>query len=294
MEPKTCIITGANSGIGKAAAARLVKDGHRVILACRNPERAEQTQHEIGGASIAAHLDLSQRASIHTFTDWIHHAVRKVDIIMNNAADFDLSKRQRIMTKDGFERLWAINHLGPVLLTDRLMDLLLTSQQGRILNISSMGLLMHPLLTVDLKDPMFNKRPYSASLAYYQSKLAQVMFTIWLAGRLRGTMVTANCIRVSNVKIDLHRYPDLSLWMKRIYRVKALFSITPQQMAETYAAAATDDELKNASGKCYAYPLSEVGVPAYAKDPLSIEQVMQLTYRQLGIEPSMSFEADPF
>ena len=105
-------------------------------------------------------------------------------------------------------------------------------------------------------------------------------------------MVTANGIRVSNVKIDIRRYPDLSLWMKRIYRLKALFSITPQQMAETYAAAATDDTLKNASGKCYAYPLTEVGFSAYAKDPLSIEQVMQLTYRQLGIEPSMSFDPD--
>jgi NAD(P)-dependent dehydrogenase (short-subunit alcohol dehydrogenase family) len=290
MKPKTFIITGANSVIGKAAATQLVHDGHRVVLACRNIERAQNTQREIGGESMAAQLDLSQRASIHAFTDWVRHNVGTVDVLINNAADFDLTRTEQTLTRDGFEIVWATNHLGPVLLTDRLMDLLMASHQGRIINVSSMGLLMHPLLTVDLKDPMFTKRPYSASKAYYQSKLAQIMFTSWLAGRLPGTMVTANCIRVSNVKIDLDRFPDTALWMKRIYRLKAHFSIPPEQMAETYIRAATDEALKDRSGKYLAYPLKEVAIPAYARDPLCIEQVMQLTYKQLGIPPAISFD----
>jgi NAD(P)-dependent dehydrogenase (short-subunit alcohol dehydrogenase family) len=216
--------------------------------------------------------------------------VGAVDVLINNAADFDLTRTEQTLTRDGFETVWATNHLGPVLLTDRLMDLLLVSRQGRIINVSPTSLMMHPLLTVDLKDPMFTKRSYSVSKAYYQSKLAQIMFTSWLAGRLLGTMVTANCIRVSNVKIGQERFSDEALWMKRIYRLKALFSIPPEQMAETYIRAATDEILKDCSGKYFAYPLKEVDIPAYARDPLCIEQVMQLTYKQLGIQPAISFD----
>jgi NAD(P)-dependent dehydrogenase (short-subunit alcohol dehydrogenase family) len=293
MKPKTCIITGANAGIGQAAAAKLAQGGHRVILACRDPDRAEAAQRQIGGHSITAQLDLSQRASIHTFTDWIRHEIGEIDVLINNAAIFDLSRTDREMTRDGFETVWATNHLGAVLLTDRLMDLLMASPQGRIINVSSLGLLMHPLLTIDLKDPMFSKRPYSVSKAYYQSKLAQIMFTLWLAGRLPGTMVTANCIRVSNVRVDLDRLPDLPAWLKNIYSIKALFAITPDQMAETYTHAALDEGLKDCSGKHFAYPFKEAAVPAYARDPLCIEQLMQLTYRQLGIQPAVSFETGP-
>lgn len=290
MEPKTCIITGANSGIGKAAATELVRRGHRVILACRNIERAETARREIGGDSLTAPLDLSQRASIQTFTDWVRHELGGVDVLINNAADFDLSRTEREMTRDGFETVWATNHLGPVLLVDRLMDLLAASSQGRIINVSSKGLLLHPFLTVNQKDPMFVKRKYSVQKAYYQSKLAQIMHTLWLAGRLPGTMVTVNCIRVSNVKVALERLPDLPLWMKRAYAIKALISISPEQMAKTYVHAALDEGLKNVSGKYFGYPLKEVEIPAYARDPLCIEQVMQITYKQLGIQPSMSFE----
>jgi NAD(P)-dependent dehydrogenase (short-subunit alcohol dehydrogenase family) len=290
MESKTCIITEASSGVGKAAATELVRRGHRVILACRKIEHAETARQEIGGNSIAAKIDLSQRASIHTFTDWVRHELGAVDVLINNAADFDLFRTERQMTRDGFETVWATNHLGPVLLVDRLMDLLTASSQGRIINISSKGLLMHPFLTVNQQDPMFVKRKYSVQKAYYQSKLAQIMHTLWLAGRLPGTMVTANCIRVSNVKVALERFPDLPLWMKRAYAIKALNSITPEQMAETYVHAALDEDLKNVSGKYFGYPLKEVEIPAYARDPLCIEQVMQISYKQLGIQPAMSFE----
>ncbi len=214
MKQKTVIITEANSGIGKAAAMKLAGEGHRVVLACRNPDRAIEAQREIGSNSLTAELDLSQRSSIHAFTDWVHRKLGGVDVVINNAADFDLSRTSRTLTNDGFETIWFTNHLAPALLTDRLMDMLVASPQGRIINISSKGLLIHPFLTVNLKDPMFNKHPYSVSKAYYQSKLAQIMHTIWLSHQLIGTMVSANCISVKNVRLDLGRYPDLPQWLK--------------------------------------------------------------------------------
>jgi len=290
MKSKTCIVTGASSGIGMAAAKELARQGHRVVLACRNSERAEAAQRAMGGDTLVAQVDMAKRDSIHAFTNWVHRELGEIDVLINNAADFDLSRTEREMTKDGFETIWATNHLGPVLMVDRLLDRLAASPQGRIINISSTGLLMHPFLTVGLKDPMFVKRPYSASKAYYQSKIAQLMYTLWLAKRLPGTMITTNCIRVGNVKVDLGRYPDLPLWLKRIYAIKARLSITPEQMAKTYVHAALDESLGHVSGRHLGYPHKEVGIPAYAKDPLCIEQVMQLTYKQLGIQPAMSFE----
>jgi NAD(P)-dependent dehydrogenase (short-subunit alcohol dehydrogenase family) len=290
MKSKTVIITGADSGIGKSAAERIAAQGHRVVLACRNGERANAIAHEIGGNCIVARLDLSSRRSIHDFTDWAHRELDGIDVLINNAADFDLSRTQREMTPDGFERIWFTNHLGPVLLTDRLLDQLIASPQGRVLNVSSAGLFMHPFLTVNLKDPMFIHRPFSVAKAYYQSKLAQAMHAQWLAQQLSGTMTTANCICVGNVRIDLDRFPDLPQWMKNLYAIKALFSIAPEQMAETYVRAALDQELRNLTGTQLGYPFKEKPFSAYEKDPLCIEQVMNLTYRQLGIGPSVSYE----
>ena len=256
-------------------------------------ERAEKAKAEITGTVFVRPLDLASRKSIHDFTDQIHREYARIDVLINNAADFDMSRRNRISTPDGFERIWFTNHLAPVLLTDRLMDILITSPQGRILNVSSKGLLMHPFQTVDLKDPMFNHRPYSVAKAYYQSKLAQIMHTIWLSKQLTGTMVTANCIRVTNVRLDLSRFPDLPQWLKNLYAIKALFAIPPEQMAATYTRAALSKDAENLNGALIDHPFKETYIPAYARDPLCIEQVMQLTYRQLGISPAITYE-QPF
>lgn len=289
MPVKTVIITGANSGIGKAAAKRIANAGHLVILACRNQKRAEMAQQEIGGDSIVAELDLASRKSIHTFTEWAHREFDQIDALINNAADFDLAKTERIITPDGFERIWFTNHLAPVLLTDLLMDRIIASPQGRIINISSKGLLARPFQTVNTDDPMFGKRHFTPVAAYYQSKLAQNIYTIWLSNQLTGTMATVNCIRVTNVKLDLDRFPEIPQWMKNLYALKSIFSISPEKMAETYAAAALDPDLKNVSGALIDHPLKRAPFPAYAKDPLCIERVMRLTYRQLGISPSITF-----
>lgn len=290
MNSKIVIITGANSGIGKSAATEIAKQGHRVVLACRNPERAEVAKREIGVNATVAHVDLACRSSIHAFTDWVRREFGRVDVLINNAADFNLSRTEREITTDGFETIWFTNHLAPVLLTDRLMDLLIASPQGRVINVSSKGLLVHPFMTVNLNDPMFGKRPYSVSKAYYQSKLAQLMHMRWLSQQLTGTMVTANCIRVSNVRFDLTRFPETSQWLRNLYTIKALFSITPEQMAETYVRVALDEAVRNLTGTYIGHRVKEVEMPVYAKDPLCIEQVMQLTYKQLGIQPSITYE----
>lgn len=136
--------------------------------------------------------------------------VNRLDVLIHNAADFDISRKKPLFSADGVETIWATNHLGPVLLTKLLEPELSVSEQARVITVSSQGLMMHPGLKVNFEDPEYIQGGFQVDKAYYQSKLAQVMYTIWLAEKYQGTPKTANCVRVTNVKIDVERYPDLS------------------------------------------------------------------------------------
>jgi NAD(P)-dependent dehydrogenase (short-subunit alcohol dehydrogenase family) len=98
-----------------------------------------------------------------------------LDVLIHNAATFDIRQKERVLTEEGIEKVWATNHVGPVLLTDLLLPAVKRSEQGRIITISSKGLISYPFLRVDLADAEFARRKFSVQKAYYQSKLAQVM-----------------------------------------------------------------------------------------------------------------------
>jgi NAD(P)-dependent dehydrogenase (short-subunit alcohol dehydrogenase family) len=295
VSQKTCIITGANSGIGKASAIQIAQKGYRVIMACRNPERGEaalaDVRSESGSDAVELLIvDMSSQASIRAFATEFGARHETLDVLIHNAAAFDIRAKTHYMTEDGVESIWATNHLGPVYLTDLLLDALKRSEQGRVITISSKGLIAHPFLKVDLDDPEFERRKFSVQKAYYQSKLAQVMYTYWLADQLQDTPITVNSIRVTNVRIDIDaRYPASSKLMKRMYAIKSSFSITPEQMAETYTYLATSDEVRTTSGKYYDDPAHMVKSSGYSRDPQNIEKVMALTwsyFKAAGSEPS--------
>ena len=150
-------------------------------------------------------------------------------------------------------------------------------RQARIITIASAGLVMYPRLTVDLKDPEFNQRKFSVPKAYYQSKLAQVMYTYWLAEQLKHTAITVNCIRVTNVKVDTSRYPNISAFMKFMYSIKSQFSISPDEMAKTYTYLATSPDLDKTTGKYFNEKNKLVQSSAYSRDKENIEAVMDLS-----------------
>ena len=134
-----------------------------------------------------------------------------------------------------------------------------------------------PRLRVDLGDPEFNARKFSVTKAYYQSKRAQVMYTYWLADRLAGTRVSANCIRVSAVKVDLARHPDLSAFKRWVYSVKSRMSLSPAEMARTYCWLATSDDLAEVSGRYFNEKNVEVSSVPYTRDKENITAVISLT-----------------
>lgn len=284
METKICFITGANSGIGKSAAIQLAQLGYYVLMGSRNKERGLKAVAEVKDKSRSAlvdliEIDLSSKESIRHAAQQINQKFEKLDVLIHNAADFDLSRKQPIQSDDGIETIWATNHIGPVLLTNQLLGLLKKSEQGRIITVASKGLMLHPQLIVDLNDPEYKARKFSVPKAYYQSKIAQVMYTYWLAEKLSDTNITANCVRVTNVKIDISRYSNLSGLMKFLYSIKSKFSISPEEMAKTYTYLATSADLNKITGKYFDEKNQTVDSSLYSKDKKNIEDLMNLTLK---------------
>ncbi len=283
MERKVCLITGANSGIGKAASVQMLLKGYHVVMACRNGQRGREALDEIKqqSGSDAVELlvvDMSLQASIKKTAQEFKSKHERLDVLISNAAAFDIAQKEPVKTQEGIESIWAANHLGPVLLVDEMMEPLKRSGQARIITVASQGLMMHPLLKVDLKDPEFEMRCFSVPKAYYQSKLAQVMYTYWLAEKLKSTRITVNCVRVTNVKIDVSRYPNLSHAARAAYELKSRKSISPQQMAQTYVWLADAPELDGVTGKYFDHHNQEVKSSQYSRNPQQIEALMQRTY----------------
>ncbi len=286
MENKTSLITGANSGIGKQAAIQLAKAGFRVFVGARNRERGLSALNDVkmqseSDAVELLEIDLSSKKSIKDAACELKERLNHLDVLIHNAADFDIARKEATKSVDGIETIWATNHIGPVLLTNLTLDLLKESEQGRIITIASKGLLMHPNLTVDLKDPEFNFRKFSVPKAYYQSKLAQIMYTYWLADQLKNTTVTANCIRVTNVKVDVSRYPDISAFMKWVYKLKSKSALSPEEMAQTYTWLATAPELSHVTGKYFNEKKQEVQSSAYSREKENIEALMNLSMQYI-------------
>ncbi|WGK68760.1 SDR family NAD(P)-dependent oxidoreductase [Candidatus Haliotispira prima] len=281
MIKKTCFITGGNSGIGKQAAIQLAQSGFHVVIGVRNLIRGEAALAEIksrsGKSAIELlQIDMSSKKSIIHATDELKSKNQKLDVLIHNAADFDITRKQAVQSVEGIESVWVTNHIGPVLLTNLLMDLLKNSEQGRVITIASQGLVVYPGLTIDLQDPEFKRRKFSVSKAYYQSKLAQVMYTYWLAEQLKDTAITVNCIRVTNVKLDINRYAT-SRFLRFMYSIKSRFSILPEEMAKTYLHLATSTDITTTTGTYFNEKNQAVSSSPYSMKQENIDAVMALT-----------------
>ncbi|PCI23215.1 MAG: hypothetical protein COB67_12985 [SAR324 cluster bacterium] len=282
MQKKICLITGANSGIGKASAVQIAEKGFHVIIACRNPSKGQKALQEIRHKSKSdsielMHVDMSLQSSVKDLAMNINEKYGVLDVIIQNAAIFDITQKEIAYTEEKIESIWATNHLGPVLLTELLLSALKRSPQGRIITIASKGLVAMPFLQVNLQDPEFQARTFNVTKAYYQSKMAQLMYTYWLSEQLKGTKVTANCIRVPSVKVDLNKYPDLSKIAKSLYSLKMKFALSPEDMGRTYAALAASEEVGEITGKYFDEHSSLVKSSKYSIDFNNIERVMDLT-----------------
>src|SRR3989441_6663023 len=201
IENRVFLVTGANSGIGKATALGLARMGGTVVMACRDATRGEAARQEIiresGNPRVFLEIvDLASEASTRSLAETIHRKYPRLDVLINNAGVYT-SHRQ--MTADGLELQFEVNYLSGFLLTQLLLDLLKKSAPSRIVNVSSSA---HMGGTIRFEE-LQGERRYGGFRAYSQSKLAQVLFTRELARRLEGTGVTVNACHPGVIRTNL-------------------------------------------------------------------------------------------
>lgn len=221
-------------------------------MACRSLERGARAFDDVCRESQSdkvelMQLDLSSGESIRCFAQEFQSRHRQLHVLIHNAANFDQTLKKAELTADGMERIFATNHVGIFHLTCRLLDLLKASAPSRIITVASKGLIFHPFLDIEF-DNLNGERMFGWQHAYYHSKLAQVMFTYDLAERLKGTGVTVNCVRVTNVAIPDERLTHLPKWLLNVYKLKRKGSITPERMAETYVFLAASPAVEKVTG----------------------------------------------
>ncbi len=243
---KTCIITGANSGIGRSAAEQIAAKGWRVILACRNLASGENACQQIKQKTNnddvhVMRVDLSLLSETSAFAEDFISRFHELDVLINNAADFDISRKSPKITGEGYESQFVTNVLAPFLLTNKLLATMKNSSDARIINISSQGLMLYPNIQLDFDNLQSQKR-YNAAATYYQNKLALLMNSLTLRENVQNTNIGVSAVRVTNVKIDITRYPNISRLMKLMYKMKSRFSISPDEMARVYTALATEEK----------------------------------------------------
>jgi NAD(P)-dependent dehydrogenase (short-subunit alcohol dehydrogenase family) len=185
LEGKVALVTGANAGLGLEATKLLAGHGARVLMACRNEEKAERAADEVRGEGPGpadvevVPLDLAGLHSVAAAAALVTEREDRLDLLLNNAG---LMAIDQATTEDGFEMQFGVNHLGHFALTAGLAPLVLATPDSRIVTMSSVG---HRMGTLRLDDLFFERRGYDRWRPYFQSKLANMLFTAELDRRLR-------------------------------------------------------------------------------------------------------------
>jgi NAD(P)-dependent dehydrogenase (short-subunit alcohol dehydrogenase family) len=244
---RTCVVTGASSGIGKEIARGLAAAGWRVLMVARDRERGEAARAEVsrstGSSTVELVIcDLASQRQVRELASTVIDCCDRLDVLVNNAG---LVLGKRILTEDGLETTFAVNHLAPFLLTNLLLERLKASAPSRIVTVASDA---HRGASIDFDDPG-GARGYSAWRAYSQSKLANILFTRELARRIRGSGVTANCLHPGVVRTGFGRKgPAL---VRVGMRIIGLLLLSPKKGAETALWLAASPAVEGASGGYY-------------------------------------------
>lgn len=258
LDGKVAIITGANCGIGKYTALDFVRRGARVIIACRDQKKAEQAADDIrrdttdvegAGHIVVASLDLSSLASVRQCAQHLLRTERSINILVNNAG---VCYYPKAYTKNGFEMHIGVNHLGHFLFTCLLLPRIIRSAPARIVTVSSYKNCLAD--GVCLNDLHWERRSYSAFDAYSESKLANVLFSVELARRLKGLGVTTYAVHPGLVATEAARYANESFFSGAQWlfdNVLAYFIKTPEQGAQTTINCAVSDEVGKETGLYY-------------------------------------------
>ncbi|MEL7832583.1 SDR family oxidoreductase [Fodinibius sp. Rm-B-1B1-1] len=249
LNNKLCVVTGANSGIGKETVRSFAADGAYIIMVCRNEKRAQQARQDIiedtGNTGIEIVLaDLAIQHDVRLAAQQITNQFDQINILVNNAG---LIADKREETVDGIEKTLAVNHLAPFLLTNLLWDHLQKANETRVINVSSE---VHRIgaKCFDINDLQLTEN-YSPMNAYGVSKLCNIMFTHELAKRSKDNTIAAYSLHPGVVRTQLAE--EAGWAMKLFYWIGKPFMRSPKSGAETTIYLATSNDLSSKNGKYF-------------------------------------------
>jgi NAD(P)-dependent dehydrogenase (short-subunit alcohol dehydrogenase family) len=255
LRDKVCLITGATSGIGAAAAEALARRGATVVVVGRSRERCaavlERVRRASGHSSVdSLTADLSSQTEVRRLAREFEARYPRLDVLINNAGAIFKSRR---LSADGIEMTFALNHLAYFLLTNLLLDTIKASSPARVVNVSSCG---HEKVAGLDFDDLLSRRGYRPFQAYFRSKLANLLFTYELSRRLAGTGVTANAVHPGLVATNIGRSNGWS-WrvMKPVFdRVFGLKYVSAEEGARGVVHLASSADVEGVSGRYFAGP----------------------------------------
>lgn len=289
MLKKVFVLTGVTSGIGRALAMDLAKTGETVVLVARDADRGNATLQEIRVATQNPNLelqlcDLSILSSVRNLAEILKSKYPAIDALINNASVY---KRKRAVTVDGFEEMFAANHLGPFLLTNLLLETLQGAVQrngsARILNISAPS-------TVALNfDDLQGEKHFNSLNTFGMTKMANLLFTMELARRLENTGITVNAVHPGLARSGIMR--EGSFLVRFLTR---LMSPPPEKVTGPIVQAVVAPELEKTTGR-FLHNGQAIDIPAYAQDRNAQQRLWELSesLTQLNLTKGVTPINDP-
>ena len=282
LRGKTVVLTGGNSGIGKATAVELARRGARVVLGCREVEKSQRALQEIkqesgSDAIYLKKLDLSALSSICEFSRYVLGEFPAIHILVNNAAVLC----DKEVTADGFDLQWSVNYLGHFLLTNLLLERMKESGPSRIVNIGS------KIYASKLDfDDLMQDRSYQPMSAYKHTKLATCLFTTHLASLLRDSNVTVNTVSpgITWTQLGRHTLKNASILKKLgFWCIFSLVAKSPWYGAQTVVYCSVASEIEGVSGlmfrECRVMPTKP-----HARNPIDAERLWKISAEQTKLQ----------
>jgi NAD(P)-dependent dehydrogenase (short-subunit alcohol dehydrogenase family) len=271
MSNRVFVVTGTTSGIGKALALEIAKTGQTLVMVARDADRGQAALQEIRRQAPNPNInlqlcDLSILSSVRNLAEILKTKYEKINVLINNASVY---KRKRTVTVDGFEEMFAANHLGPFLLTNLLLERLQAAVpaggSARVLNITAPS-------TVPLNfDDLQGERNFNSLNAFGATKMANLLFTFELARRLENTGIMVNAIHPGLARSGL---------MKEGFILMRLFTRLASGPAEKVTGdilrVATDPEFASTSGK-FLHHGKEIEAAAYAHDRTAQQRLWEVS-----------------
>jgi len=287
LQDKTILITGATSGIGRAAAQSLAQRGARLVIVGRSADKTNATVADLrqstGNQAVEGLLaDLSRQSEVRALAEQVRARYPLLDVLINNAGGVFGTRQE---TADGLELTFAFNHLAYFLLTNLLLDNVQAAAQAhgsaRIVNVASGA---HQRVRGLDFDDLQSKRHYNAFQVYGASKLANILFTRELAQRLANTGITVNAMHPGLVHTGFGNNNRRWYW-RLAYLFINVAGKTPEQGADTIIYLATAPEVAGVTGQ-YFYERKAIEPSAAARDPQAARRLWDVSEQLTALAPA--------